>query len=426
MIQRIVFRLRNSQLFKDSFWAVFGNGLGNVLLLVAGIFIARFLGKDIYGEYGMVKTTMFHMAYFSTFGLSYTTTKFIAEYKSKDETRLRSITESSIMLTFLCAIVISILLFCFSKQLAYFINAPQLKTAFRFLSVIIVFRAINTTGAGLLAGYKRFKELGINNIIAGLVMLFLSIPLTYFYGLFGSLSALAFSQFVLAILNLYVVRQLIRNLLNQGNESFYKRLLSFSVPVAIQEFSYTICNWGGNLLITKYASLGALGIFSASSQWFAIVLFLPSLLQNVILSYLSGFVGKEQSTNTIFKKMILINFICALIPFLVVLLLSSYIVSFYGPTFVEMKPVLCLLVFATIPKTLSNVYVANLLANNRNWLLSCLRVSRDVIQIIVLYSILNFLIGYNSPIYYSLNQVFVEFLFLVSLLLLNKKRNETL
>ena len=111
---------------------------------------------------------------------------------------------------------------------------------------------------------------------------------------------------------------------------------------------------------------------------------------------------------------------------LVVLLLSSYIVSFYGPTFVEMKPVLCLLVFATIPKTLSNVYVANLLANNRNWLLSRLRVSRDVIQIIVLYSILNFLIGYNSPIYYSLNQVFVELLFLVFLLLLNKKRNETL
>ena len=54
--------LISSSLFKDSFWAVFGNGLGYFLLLVAGIVIARFLGKDIYGEYGVVKTTMFHIA----------------------------------------------------------------------------------------------------------------------------------------------------------------------------------------------------------------------------------------------------------------------------------------------------------------------------------------------------------------------------
>ena len=67
MLTEITHRLRNSQLFKDSFWAVFGNGLGNFLLLMAGILIARLLGKDVYGEYGMVKTTMFHMAAFSTF-----------------------------------------------------------------------------------------------------------------------------------------------------------------------------------------------------------------------------------------------------------------------------------------------------------------------------------------------------------------------
>lgn len=73
-------RLLNSKLFKDSFWAVFGNGIGNALLLLSGILIARFLGKDLYGEYGVVKTTMFYVASFATFGLGFTSTKYIAQY----------------------------------------------------------------------------------------------------------------------------------------------------------------------------------------------------------------------------------------------------------------------------------------------------------------------------------------------------------
>ena len=43
----------NSKLFRDSFWAVFGNGIGNALMLLSGIIIARLLGKDLYGEYGI-------------------------------------------------------------------------------------------------------------------------------------------------------------------------------------------------------------------------------------------------------------------------------------------------------------------------------------------------------------------------------------
>ena len=53
-------RLLNSKLFKDSTWALLGSVLGKGLSLVAGIAVARFLGKEIYGEYGMIKNTLFH------------------------------------------------------------------------------------------------------------------------------------------------------------------------------------------------------------------------------------------------------------------------------------------------------------------------------------------------------------------------------
>ena len=426
MIQRIIFRLKNSQLFKDSFWAVFGNGLGNFLLLMAGILIARLLGKDIYGEYGMVKTTMFHIAAFSTFGLSYTTTKFIAEFKSKDPSCLRSITEASLSLSVVCSFVLSVLIFCFAEDLAQFINAPQLKPAFRFLSVITILRAISMTGAGLLAGYKSFKELGMNNIISGLVMVIAAVPLTYFYGLFGSLSALALSQLAFASLNLYQIRIKLKSLALQTKESFYRRLLTFSFPVAIQELSYTVSMWGSNLLIVKYASAGELGLYTASAQWYSIVLFLPSLLQNVVLSYLSGLVGSQTSHHYMLRRMLLINFVCALIPFLLVMACSSMIVSFYGSTFEGMQSVLVILIFATIPTTLSNVYVANFLAESRNWMLSILRVSRDIILLISLLLALTYTKGNHAALNCAIIHVGTAIFFLLALILsyMTKRKNQ--
>ena len=61
-------RLKSSDLFKDSFWALAGSALGKGLSLLAGIAVARFLGKEVYGEYGTIRTTLFYIAIVSTFG----------------------------------------------------------------------------------------------------------------------------------------------------------------------------------------------------------------------------------------------------------------------------------------------------------------------------------------------------------------------
>lgn len=411
-------RLQASNLFKDSFWAVFGNGLGNFLLLLAGIAIARFLGKDVYGEYGMVKTTMFYIAAFSTFGLGYTATKFIAEYKDKDSSLLKSITLASIKITLCTSVLLALLLLVFSEDLAKYINAPQLSLAFRFLAIIIVFRALSTTGAGLLGGFKAYKKLGINNIISGFVMICLAVPFTYYFGLLGSLSALCLSQMLLAVLNIRQVQRIVHELKNQTSISFMKRLLSFSTPVAMQELTYALCNWGVNLLIAKYASLGELGIYSACAQWNAIVLFVPGLLSNVVLSYLSGTKGDSQQN--LFKKVMFINLLCAVIPFLLVFTCSPLIESFYGQTFKGVKVVLNVLIFSCIFNVLSSVYSSYYIADGRNWSLFILRVCRDFVSIIALYVILQITHGHNAALNYSILIVGIDVLFLLLLVVLDK------
>lgn len=78
---------RHNSLFVDSIWALTGNAVGKLCALIAGIFVARFLGRDIYGEYSVIRNTLFVIAVFSTLGLGYSATKFIAEYIGKPQIR---------------------------------------------------------------------------------------------------------------------------------------------------------------------------------------------------------------------------------------------------------------------------------------------------------------------------------------------------
>lgn len=422
--KQILERLKKSKLFKDSFWAVFGNGMGNAMLLVAGILIARLLGKDLYGEYGVVKTTMFHIAAFSTFGLGYTSTKFIAQYIKENPTYLRAITKAALKITLLSSGLLCILLLVFANQLAEYVNDPHLATPFRFLGVIVITRALSTVCSGTISGYKKFKEQGINNIISGTAMLVLAPTLTYLWGLNGSLVALLSSQLILTLLNFKILWNIFRILPDSDNISFTRRLFVFSIPVAMQEFTYALSHWGGTLILAKYASIGEVGIYSASGQWNTIIRYIPALLSSVVLSYLSSSITNKEHNSMMFR-MIIINLACISVPFIIVLVCSGWITSMYGPTFNGMQSVLIVLIFCTVISVVARVFQNELISRGRNWLMFSLRSGKDLLTIGGLFVILKYYAPHSPALSYAIVDVVANIFFLTALVLsymLSQKR----
>lgn len=389
--------LKNNRFFQDSFWAVFGNGIGNFLMLLSGILIARFLGKDLYGEYGVVKSTMFMMALFATFGLGDTSTKFIAEYLEKDRSQVFAIIRSSFKIVFVFSFIICFTLFFISDWLAAYVKVPHLSAAFRFLGVIIVFRALNTVGAGVLGGLKEYRVLGINNVLGGVVMLLLSIPLSLSFSINGALSALLMSQVVLSLLNVFSVRKSTNCLQCKNRNSYERMLISFSFPFALNEFFYTFCSLGCTLLLTRLSSVGELGIFTACSQWNAIVLFMPGLLGNVILSHLSSTAGvDDEKHERLINRMLLINCLCTVFPLLIVIIFSSVITRFYGPSFATMRPVLIVSILGTVFTCMTRVFQSNLMSEGLKWRAFFIRSTYNVLQLIVTFLVLFFTKGVNG------------------------------
>ena len=423
------YSIKNNKFFKDSFWAVFGNGLGNGFLLLAGILIARFLGKELYGEYGVVKTTMFYIASFATLGLGVTSTKYIATLLNSKPIHVKNVIHDAMTITVIFSSIIAIIIFIIAPFIANLLNEEQLVLALRALSVVIIFKAITTTQIGVLAGFKEFKTIALNSLSSGLLMLVICVPLTYFWGLKGALLSLLFSQIFNSIVNYMGIKRKSRSFSYVEKVSYKKELAYFSFPVALQESSFAICNWAAIMLLTKLSSMGEVGLYTASAQWNSIITMIPGLLINVILSYLSSSINNSIKHKKTLKLMLRINFFTTIIPFVIVYFLADFIASFYGKSFEGMPSVLRILTFSTILEACASVYKSELLALGKTWLLFSVRLFRDMILVIGVYILLTFSNGVDGAIMYSWAVVVMSALFFLVLLvsyniICKKKEND--
>lgn len=404
-------KLKNSKIFKDSFWAIIGNGVGNLLLLIAGIAIARLLGKDLYGEYGLVKTNMFYMAGFATFGLVFSSTRFIAKYIKNDPNQIIDIIKSSTIITFLFSSIMAFTLCILSNPLERFLDTPGLAPVFRSLAIIIVLKALSSTGNGILAGLGQFEKLAKSTVVSGIAMFASSIPLTYYWGLYGALTSLTLSQLINLVINYHFIICQCKSFPTSKKPSHITELLKFSFPIALQEISFAICNWAGIMLLTKLSSVSEVGLYSATAQWNAVITMIPGMLANVVLSHLSK--ADEDKQRGLVSKILAVYFVCTLIPFIIVYICSNIIVSFYGIEFTAMKAVLRLNIFITIPVCCSDVFKAELISLGKTWMLFSVRMLKDILLVAFAWYLLSLHNGLNGAYYYSMSMLAASIIFLI-------------
>jgi O-antigen/teichoic acid export membrane protein len=411
-------KLRNSSLLEDSFWALSGNVFGKGLALIASVCIARFLGKDVFGMYGLIRTILLSVAVFSTFGLGYTATKFVAEYSKNQPNRVSAIISNIMQITLVTGSLFAILLFVFSKQIATYLEASNLYNAIRYLAIIVIFNSITTTQVGMLAGFKKFKAVARINLMNGIFMFVCSVGLTYFYGLNGALLALLMAQILNCLQNYLEVRKSIKELnISKDNTkySIKQELITFSFPVALQEMLYSLLTWITPVLLVKFSNFGEVGMYNAAQQWSSVILFIPGTLRNVILSHISSDTDNHKKQVKTLHRMLLINFLATFVPFIVVFLFSGLIEKLYGNTFTSLKIVLNVSVCTTIFSTLSNVFKQYFMAINRAWVTFWCRLGNCILVLVLFIYISKIINDGNSSLHMALSTIIVQIIFFVLL-----------
>jgi len=336
------------RLAKGTFWSVAGTAISRGLMLAASVIVARILGRTVYGELGMIKSTVGMFGVFAGFGLGLTATKHVAEFRQSDPDRAGKIISLSWLVAMVTGGLMALGLFIFAPWLArHTINAPHLSGILRIGALIIFINALNGAQTGALSGFEAFKTIAHVNLFVGLLSFPILITGAYLGGLTGAVWALAINLGINWLLNHLALRKeagrygvpLVFS--NCGSE--LSILWKFSLPAVLSSSMVGPVNWAcGALLVNRPNGYDEMGIFSAANQWFAVLLFLPSLLGQVVLPVLSERLGRKemkQSSRTMILAM-KVNAILVLPIVLLASIASPYIMSLYGEGFANGWPTL--------------------------------------------------------------------------------------
>lgn len=428
IISTLISKIKDSQIAKDSTWAVIGSAVSKCAAMIVGIIIARLLGVDAFGEYGMVKSTLFYIAVFSTFGLGSTANRYMALCNTDDYHTIVSIVRNSITITLITSVVMAILLFTCAGVIS---DEPHLVAILRYTALIVIFNAINTTQLGLLSGLKQFKTIAVINTISGFATLILGIGLTYYFKLIGAVGALFATTLIQCILNqIAIKRHLSRARKNCTTESDERgitisQLFKFSLPIAMQECVYASASWIRVMMITSLAGYDELGLYTATNQCHLIIIFIPGVLRNVILSHLSSSLNDYNRHKQTFSTMIKINLVCTLLPAVVIALGSPIIEQIYGDSFVGLAPIIVVTAVLSIFESICDIYVQEFISRGYNWITLAGYIFRNYGSLIVALPLL-LKYGNNHGAFWAYSSIMVvQILYCLMLHILYKRKIQT-
>jgi len=413
-MKQILEKVFQNSFFRDSFWALLGSVILRGSALVSSIMLAHILLKTTFGEFNSLKNTLTTLAVFTTFGLGYTSTKFVADFLHSKKTNLRKLVNQIYRITITFSGVISLLLFVFSANVSsFYYKNSEFSNEIKLLAVWVVLTAISTSQNGIIGGLGIFKKLSLINVVMGIITIILLPVLSYTNGLIGACIALLLIQFVNSILN-YILIQKELKIIESNSESAnagdieYKDILLFSVPLTLIEAFFSIFLWLNYFLLQNYQNYDEVAIYSAAMQWYVVLLFIPTVLRNVILSYFSR--NESGSRSSVLKNAVLISIITTLIPAAIVFFMAPWVSQMYGKTFSELTLVLRIIVFIPVFSSIINVLEQFLFSVSKNWLVFIICFIKDSFTFLIFAYLVFFWNIKEGAIYLTSSSLFMNFL----------------
>lgn len=363
----------NKKIAKGAFWSLSGTIVSKGLLVISSIIVARILGAEVFGQAGIIRSTVNMFSAFAGMGIGLTSTKYISEFKNSNPVKVLKIVKLSNIVTVITAFTIAVFILIFSQQIANQINAPNLKTELQISSLILFFNTLNGVQLGILAGFEDFKSIAKNNLTAGIVSFFLQIIMAYLWGLTGTIIGFGTNFFVLWVMNKNIVIKHTKSLGNfPKNETIFSEiriLWKFSLPAVLSGIMVGPISWMCNVfLVNQPGGYTQMALFDAANQWRVAILFIPGALSQIILPMLSSSVADSKKYNIIFFKNLKLNIIISIIMFLIIALVNPIILKAYGNEFSGLWLPLIILASSTILVSVNNVFGQAIASQGKMWI----------------------------------------------------------
>lgn len=370
-------------LFKGVAWTGGAAALDRLIGLIQAYYVARLLGIELFGKYGLLFTTVALVSMVTGLQLGLTATVQISRYRTTQPARAAAVMRLCELLTFgLSAIGIAAILVAPDIIANWLLDAAYGGDVIVAGAFIALFAVVGGVQESILQGFEEFARLSIARVATSLLGLLLLLILSRPGDLPSVITAIAVAS-VIRTLALFFLKELTARRL--GLRMRFRDILGsarvvieFSVPSLLISLVSGLSQWYGLLLVRAgEGGFKDIAFLTVGQQWRGAVTFLTSVLASVAVPMMSRLLssGDAEATRRIHRLSIVTNLLAAGVVVTFVIAASGSLLAAYGDEFQNGKLPFALVVATTLP----GVYILVL----QNLFISQGRMSEVLVQTMV-------------------------------------------
>lgn len=329
-------------------WSIVGAIIAQGLGLLSSIMVAQFIGKEAFGKFGIILSTVAMFGVFAGMAMGITSTKHVAEFRTSDPVRAGRFVGVPIMLGFWSSLLVSLILVVFAHPIATYIMAePSLASMIWISSPLLLFNTLNGIQTAAIAGLESFKGLAVINTAIGVLTFPCIILGVLGWGLAGAIGGLVVSRIIAYVLLQFYLSKECRchgiTITYFGLRQEWRVIWNFSLPTTLAGTIIGPATWICNvMLVNMPGGYGQMGIYNATLQWQSAIRFVPIRILDVSLPVLSNLYGNKDFSR--YYRVLRVSLFGITLMILAVLLplflFSQVIMSAFGKDFTSGFPVL--------------------------------------------------------------------------------------
>jgi O-antigen/teichoic acid export membrane protein len=234
---------------------------------------------------------------------------------------------------------------------------------------------------GALAGFEDFKNIAAADLIQGLIFFLLAVPFTWYFALTGTVVAMAISQMAEVLFCVKIILKKARSHgMLIGIKGVWKERRIFwhyGLPSFLTGCMLGPAMTASQAIVTNIpGGVVGLGGYSAAMQWRGIITFAPQAVGRITLPMLAKLKsedGLDRYTKTLWVNVAL-NGGIATMGALPIMILSPWILGFYGSNFRQDWDILVILCISAICQSITEIVGRVTLSMGKMWWDFCIHI----------------------------------------------------
>ncbi|MCR4809074.1 MAG: flippase [Prevotella sp.] len=340
---------KKKKALKNIAWAVSGKIVSLLSVLVVGIIVARYLGKEQYGVMNYVISFIAIFQVFADFGLDFIQIREESKNPASRDTIIGTVFTLKIIFAILTFIAVAVTTFIFEKEAE--IRWYILLYAF---SIILNTTWVSRNHFTSIVWNEYVVKTEISRSIIGMIikvgMVILHLPLVWF------ILSLLIDSFILAT---GYIASYIKKIDSIRKWTFDKELAVFllkqSYPLLLSGAAIIVYNRIDQIMIGKMIDLSHLGVYSVAVRFTELLVFVPTIISQTISPMLvearEKDIAKYEESSRVFMNVTVS--VCIILAILTCLLSYPIVYVTFGQTYIGATSVLAILSFKVIGDALS-------------------------------------------------------------------------